>query len=193
MPNNADVTPETTPAQVAITQPGGTTTWSDEISWPGSVFTPPPSSISIDYPGWRAIEASDIVPGSIPTQYYLPGTNVVMTPAQQADYVFNGLILDPSELDFAWRGVTDITFTVNPTLEFSTAYPPATPACFVARHTEVQVEKTASVERTEPGASFSYTLDVANVSEDSAAEGVVVTDAIPADIKITQVNWTGKG
>ncbi|MFK4834629.1 hypothetical protein ACI3KY_02750 [Microbacterium sp. ZW T2_14] len=192
-PNNADVTPETTPAQVAITQPGGTTTWSDEISWPGAVFTPPPSSVSIDFPGWRAIEASDIVPGSIPTQYYLPGTDVVMTPAQQADYVFNGLILDPSELDFAWRGVTDITFTVNPTLEFSTAYPPATPECFVARHTEVQIEKTASVEKTEPGASFSYTLDVANVSDDSAAESVVVTDAIPADIKITDVNWPGKG
>ncbi|WP_347978060.1 SpaA isopeptide-forming pilin-related protein [Microbacterium sp. ProA8] len=191
-PNNADVTPETTPPFVAD-QFTGTGVWAEEISWPGSVFTPPPSSISIDYPGWRAIEASDIVPGSIPTQYYLPGTAVVMTPAQQADYVFNGLILDPSELDFAWRGVTDITFTVNPTLEFSTAYPPATPACFVARHTELEVEKTASVERTEPGASFSYTLDVANVSEDSAAEGVVVTDAIPADVKITQVNWTGKG
>ncbi|WP_203582286.1 prealbumin-like fold domain-containing protein [Microbacterium hibisci] len=193
VPNNADVTPQTSPAQVAITEPGGSLSWSDEIAWPGAVFTPPPSSISIDYPGWRAIEGSDIVPGSIPTQYYLPGTNVVMTPAQQADYVFNGLILDPSELDFAWRGVTDITFTVNPTLEFSTAYPPATPECFVARHTEVQVEKTASVERTEPGKSFSYTLDVANVSEDSAAESVVVTDAIPADIRITAVNWPGKG
>lgn len=191
-PNNPDVTPETTPPFVTD-QYTGTGVWAKEIAWPGAVFTPPPSSISIDYPGWRAIEASDIVPGSIPTQYYLPGTNVVMTPEQQADYVFNGLILDPSELDFAWRGVTDITFTVNPTLEFSTAYPPATPECFVARHTEVQIEKTASVERTEPGKSFSYTLDVANVSDDSAAEGVVVTDAIPADIRITAVNWTGKG
>ncbi|WP_318354384.1 MULTISPECIES: VWA domain-containing protein [Microbacterium] len=192
-PNNADVTPQTSPAQVAITQPGGSTTWSDEIAWPGAVFTPPPSSVSIDYPGWRAIEGSDIVAGSSPTQYYLPGTDVVMTPAQQADYVFNGLILDPSELDFAWRGVTDITFTVNPELQFSTAYPPATPECFVARHTEVQIDKAASVQRTEPGKSFSYTLDVANVSSDSAAEGVVVTDTIPADIRITAVNWPGKG
>ncbi|MFE5407345.1 VWA domain-containing protein [Microbacterium sp. NPDC056569] len=190
-PVNPDVKPTTTPANVALSQPGGTLTWSDEISWPGAAFTP--SGISIDYPGWRAIEVTDIVPGSNPTQYYLPGTNVVMTPAQQDEFVFNGLILDPSELDFAWRGNTEVTLSVNPSQTFSTSYPPATPECFVARHTEVQIEKTASVEKTEPGKSFSYTLDVANVSDDAAAEGVVVTDAIPADIKITAVNWTGKG
>lgn len=183
-------TPTTEPQEVALTQPAGTTTWSDEIAWPGTAFTP--SGISIDYPGWRAIEASDIVPDSIPTQYYLPGTDSVMTPEQQAEYIFNGLILDPSELDFAWRNGTTITFTVNPTLEFSASYPAATPACFVARHTEVQIEKTASVERTEPGDSFAYTLGVANVSDDAAAEGVVVTDPIPADIRITDVTWPGK-
>ena len=26
-----------------------------------------------------------------------------MTPAEAAEFVFNGLILDPSELDYAWR------------------------------------------------------------------------------------------
>jgi len=31
------------------------------------------------------------------------------------------------------------------------------------------------------------------VSTDSAADGVVVTDAIPADLKITDVSWPGKG
>lgn len=190
-PVNPDVKPTTTPANVTLSQPGGTLTWADEISWPGAAFTP--SGISIDYPGWRAIEVTDIVPGSNPTQYYLPGTSNVMTPAQQAEFIFNGLILDPSELDFAWRGNTEVTLSVNPSETFSTSYPPATPECFVARHTEVQIEKTASVEKTEPGKSFSYTLDVANVSDDAAAEGVVVTDQIPADIKITEVNWTGKG
>ncbi|MGU3647046.1 VWA domain-containing protein [Microbacterium sp. C23T] len=190
-PVNQFVTPDTTPANVSLTQPGGTLTWSDEISWPGAAFTP--SGISIDYPGWRAIEVTDIVPGSNPTQYYLPGTSNVMTPAQQAEYVFNGLILDPSELDYSWRYNTEVTISVNPSETFSTSYPPATPECFVARHTEVQIEKTASVERTEPGKSFTYTLDVANVSDDAAAEGVVVTDKIPADLKITAVNWTGKG
>ncbi|MFD4959661.1 SpaA isopeptide-forming pilin-related protein [Microbacterium sp. NPDC058389] len=189
-PVNGAVTPETTPAQVTLSNNNGTT-WSDEIPWVGSAFTP--SGVSIDYPGWRPIESSDIVPGTSPTQYYLPGTTTVMTPGQQAQFVFNGLILDPSELDYSWRLNTEITFTVNPTLTFSTSYPDATPQCFVARHTEVQVEKSASVERTEPGKSFSYTLDVANVSDDAAAEDVVVTDTIPADIKITAVNWPGKG
>ncbi|MBD3942558.1 VWA domain-containing protein [Microbacterium sp. NEAU-LLC] len=189
-PVNDAVTPETSPAQVELSD-NGSTTWSDEIPWVGSAFTP--SGVSIDYPGWRPIAASDIVAGSTPTQYYLPGTTTVMTPEQQAQFVFNGLILDPSELDYSWRLNTEITFTVNPTLTFSTSYPAATPQCFVARHTEVQVEKSASVEHTEPGTSFRYTLDVANVSDDAAAEGVVVTDVIPADVKITAVDWTGKG
>ena len=57
----------------------------------------------------------------------------------------------------------------------------------------VEIEKTASVEQTDPGKSFTYTLDVENVSDDSAAEGVVVTDDIPADLKITDVSWPGRG
>lgn len=183
--------PTTEPTEVAITHPGGTSTWSEEIEWVGTAFTP--SGVSIDYPGWRPIVASDIVPGSNPTQYYLPGTTDVMTPEEQAEFVFNGLILDPTELDYSWRLGSTVTFTVNPTLEFAVEYPPATPECFVARHSDVQIEKTASVEKTEPGKSFTYTLAVENVSDDGAAESVVVTDAIPADIKITDVTWPGKG
>ncbi|MFK4834628.1 SpaA isopeptide-forming pilin-related protein [Microbacterium sp. ZW T2_14] len=183
--------PTTDPQEVAITHPGGDTTWSDEIEWVGTAFTP--SGVSIDYPGWRPIVASDIVPGSIPTQYYMPGTTDVMTPEEQAEFVFNGLILDPSELDYSWRLGSTVTFSVNPTLEFAVEYPPASPECFVARHSDVQIEKTASVEKTDPGASFTYSLAVANMSDDSAAESVVVTDAIPADIKITDVTWDGEG
>jgi len=185
-PNEA--TPETTPSQVSLSQPGGLTTWSDEIPWPGAAFTP--SGISIDYPGWRPLQASDYAPDG---GYYLPGTTTVMTPEEEAQYVFNGLILDPSELDFAWRLPTTLTFTVNPSLSFTTAYPPATPDCFVARHSNVQIEKTASVEKTAPGSSFTYSLAVANVSDDAAAEAVVVTDTIPADLKITDVSWPGEG
>ncbi|MEV5071036.1 DUF11 domain-containing protein [Microbacterium sp. LMI12-1-1.1] len=183
--------PTTEPQEVAITHPGGDTTWSDEIPWVGTAFTP--SGVSIDYPGWRPIVASDIVPGSNPAQYYLPGTTDVMTPEEQAEFVFNGLILDPSELDYSWRLGSTVTFSVNPTLEFAVEYPEATPECSVARHSDVQIEKTASVEKTDPGASFTYTLAVQNVSDDAAAESVVVTDAIPADIKITDVTWAGKG
>ncbi|HEX5859997.1 MAG TPA: hypothetical protein VFY91_17950, partial [Microbacterium sp.] len=181
-------TAETSPAEVALTQPGGTTTWSNEIEWPGSAFTP--SGISIDYPGWRPLQAADYAPGG---GYYLPGTDTVMTAEEQAEFVFNGLILDPSELDFAWRGPTTITFTVNPELVFEAEYPAATPECFVARHTDVQIEKTASAERMTPGDSFTYTIEAENVSDDSAAENVVITDKIPADIRITDVSWVGEG
>jgi uncharacterized repeat protein (TIGR01451 family)/LPXTG-motif cell wall-anchored protein len=184
-------TATTDPAEVAITHAGGTATWSDEIAWPGAAFTP--SGVSIDYPGWRPIELADIVPGSSPTQYYYPGTTDIISAADQANYIFNGLILDDRELDYAWRLGSTVTFSVNPELVFSTEYPAATPDCAVARHSNVQIEKTASVEKTDPGASFTYTLDVANVSDDSAADGVVVTDAIPADLKITDVSWPGKG
>ena len=182
----------TVPPNVTMQQAGGSATWSDVIDWPGSAYTP--SGVAIDYPGWRAIVRSDIVPGSAPTQYYLPGTSDIMTPEQQAMYVYNGLILDPSQLDFAWRGPSTVTFSVNPTISFQVSYPTSTPEdCAVARNTEVQIDKTASVERTEPGKSFRYDLAVQNVSDDSAADGVVVTDAIPADLRITDVRWTGKG
>jgi uncharacterized repeat protein (TIGR01451 family) len=189
-PTNPDVTPETSPSELVF-EFDGAGTWNDVVPWPGAAFTP--SGISIDYPGWRPLEASDYVPGSIPQQYFLPGTANVMTPEQQAQFVFNGLILDPSELDFAWRGLTTIVISVNPELTFTTGYPPATPDCAAARQTELDVQKTASVERTESGGSFTYDIAVENISDDAAAESVVVTDEIPADVRITGVNWPGKG
>ncbi|MGZ0711774.1 DUF7927 domain-containing protein (plasmid) [Coraliomargarita sp. W4R53] len=176
----------TSPANVSMNEAGGTSTWADEIQWPGTEFSP--SGISIDYPGWRAIERQDLAPDG---QYYFPGTDTVMTAAEQSQYVFNGLIVDPSELDFAWSEATSITFSVNPELTFTTAYPAVTPDCAVARHTEVTVEKTASVERSEPGESFDYTISAENVSTDSAAEGVVVTDSIPSDLRVTAITWPG--
>ncbi|MBL3683373.1 VWA domain-containing protein [Leucobacter aridicollis] len=181
-------TADTVPAEVTLTEPGGSTAWTATQTWPGSAFTP--SGISIDYPGWRAIEAADMAAGG---GYLLPGTSTVMTPAQQAEFVFNGLILDPSELDFSWRGNTTIQFSVNPELTFNASYPPATAGCGVARHSQVEIEKDASVTRTQPGKSFDYTLSVKNLSDDSAAEGVVVTDQIPADLKVDSVAWAGQG
>ena len=180
--------PTTDPQEIAITQPGGTSTWSDLIDWPGTAFTP--SGVSIDYPGWRPLVASDYGPNG---GFINPQDGQEYAPADAGDFVFNGLILDPSELDYSWRLQSTVTFSVNPTLEFSVEYPPASPECFVARHSDVQIEKTASVEKTEPGKSFTYSLAVENMSDDSAAEGVVVTDTIPADIKITDVTWPGKG
>lgn len=183
-----NATATTTPGEVTLTQPGGSANWADTATWPGSAFTP--SGVSIDYPGWRALRASDMTPNG---GYFLPGTTTEMTPAEAAEFVFNGLILDPSEIDFAWRGNTTIEFSVNPELTFNASYPPATAGCGVARHTQVEVEKEASVTRTQPGKAFDYTISAKNVSDDSAAEGVVVTDKIPAELRVTDVTWAGKG
>ena len=95
--------PTTDPSVVNYSEAAGDTNpdpliWSNLVQWPGTAFTP--EGVAIDYPGWRPIEASDIAG---PNQYFLPGTTTVMTPAQQALLVFNGLIVDPTELDFAWR------------------------------------------------------------------------------------------
>ncbi|QIG38593.1 DUF11 domain-containing protein [Microbacterium sp. 4R-513] len=160
----------------------------NDIVWPGAEFTP--SGVAIDYPGWRQLEASDYGPNG---GYINPADGLEYAPEDAGAFVFNGLILDPSEIDFAWRDGTQIVFSVNPTLTFNVSYPAATPECFQARHSNVVIDKNASVERTAPGNSFDYTLAVQNVTDDSAADGVVVTDTIPADLKITDVTWTGKG
>ncbi|TXK06297.1 VWA domain-containing protein [Microbacterium mitrae] len=179
---------EHAPASVTMTEPGGQLMWSDSIAWPGSAFTP--SGVSIDYPGWRVLQASDYAPGG---GYYIPGTAIVMTAEEEAMWVFNGLILDPSELDYAWRLETTVVFSVNPELTFSATYPQALPDCAVARHSEVVVEKTASVEKAMPGDTISYTIAAENVSDDSAAEGVIITDEIPATLKVTDISWPGEG
>ncbi|MBN9177720.1 MAG: DUF11 domain-containing protein [Microbacterium sp.] len=183
--------PSTTPADVELSQAGGTLQWTGSTTWPGAAFTP--SGIAIDYPGWRPLAAGDLVPGSNPTQYYLPGTSTVMTPAQQAEYVYNGLILDPSTLDYAWREPSTVTFSVNPSLSTTVVYPSASEDCYQARHTTVEITKTASTQKAMPGDPFSYTLAVANTSDDSAADGVVVTDAIPSTVKVNDITWPGKG
>lgn len=168
--------------------------WTGLAEWPGAAFTP--SGVATDYPGWRPLVAADYGPGGgfiNPADGVEYSPEVALGPVADGGFVFNGLILDPSELDFAWRDLSTVTISVNPTLQFDVEYPPPTPECFQARHSTVEIEKTASVERTNAGQSFTYTLEVANVSDDSAAEGVVVTDSIPSDLKITSVTWPGKG
>ena len=177
----------TEPPSVERTYAAGATTYTDEFPWVGVRSV---SGVGIDNAGLRPLRASDYAPGG---GYYLPGTTTVMTPEQQAAYVVNGLIVDPSEADYAWRGATTLTLTVNPSQTFRIPAMPTGGDCTAARHSDVTIQKTASVERVSPGAQFSYTLEVANVSNDSAAEDVVVTDSIPADIRITDVSWAGKG
>lgn len=159
-----------------------------EITWPGARFTN--GNVAIDYPGWRPLEASDYGPNG---GYINPDDGLEYAPEDAGFFVFNGLILDPSEIDYAWRFGSTVTFTVNPTLTFDVEYPGPEAGCVQARDSNVQIEKSASVERTTPGSAFDYTLAVQNVSDDSAADGVIVTDEIPSDIKITDVSWTGEG
>jgi uncharacterized repeat protein (TIGR01451 family) len=146
--------------------------------------------VAVDYPGWRALQASDYGPDG---GYLNPADGIEYAPEDARFFVYNGLILDPSELDFAWRGESTVTFEVNPTIAFDVEYPTATGACFQARHSQVEIVKTASVENTKPGGALTYDLEVANFSVDSAADGVIVTDEIPADLKITDVTWSGEG
>jgi uncharacterized repeat protein (TIGR01451 family)/LPXTG-motif cell wall-anchored protein len=163
-------------------------TWSGVIGWPGTQFVD--GLVAIDYPGWRPLQASDYTGDG---GFIDPADGLPMTAQEIEDKIYNGLILDDSELDYAWRFDSTVTFSVNPEITLDASYPPASAECFVARHSDVQIEKTASVEQTEPGKSFTYTVDVENVSTDSAADAVVVTDVIPADIKITDVTWPGEG
>ncbi|TXK15967.1 DUF11 domain-containing protein [Microbacterium wangchenii] len=180
--------PVTDPASFERTYPGGSTTHADEFPWVGVRATA--DGVGTDNPGLRPLRAADYAPGG---GYYLPGTTTVMTPEQQAQFVVNGLILDPGEADFAWRGPSTLTLTVNPALTFQIAEMPAGGDCAAARHSEVRIEKTAALERTAPGGSFTYRLEAVNVSPDSAAEGVVITDDIPAQIRVTDVSWPGQG
>ncbi len=153
------------------------------LAWPGAGFGP--GGVSTDWPGWRPLRASDYAPDG--SNYYLPGTTTPMTAEQRQTHLFNGMILDDSELDYSWRFGSKVTFSVNPEISFNVAYPDASADCMVARSTKVEITKTASVTETVPGESFDYDLAVKNVAGNGAADGVVVTDPIPSHLKVDQV------
>ena len=91
-------TPTTAPASVAKAYAGGSTTVADEFPWVGTAFTPSGcrSTIRVGV-RWRR-RITWLVVG-ITSRH-----GSVMTPADEAEmFIFNGLILDPSELDYAWR------------------------------------------------------------------------------------------
>jgi hypothetical protein len=144
---------------------------SGQILWPGGVVTP--DNVAIGFPGWRAIVESDLNPDGT-----LKDPNAI---------TFEGLIYDPSTVATdAWRYDSTVTIQVNPTQTVTVSYPPATAACAVKRPTDLTITKTASVQTTAPGGSFTYNLAVKNVNL-GAASPVTVTDKIPADIKITGI------
>lgn len=87
---------------------------SGRVDWPGVVFNS--EGISIDWPGWRPLRASDFGPDGLP----LPGL-----------VVYGNSVADASELDQAWREPALVTFSVNPTVSYTAVYPAATPECAV--------------------------------------------------------------
>lgn len=141
------------------------------LPWPGAEFSQ--GGAAIDWPGWRPLTADDLDADGQP----LPGLNV-----------FNGLVEDVSEGDYAWRGQTRVTFQVNPETTFTAGYPPATPECVVPMATELDIEKTASVDVVAGGTAFDYTIEVTNVHDYGAAAGIVLTDEIPDTIRVTDVD-----
>ncbi|MDE0545316.1 hypothetical protein [Microbacterium sp. C7(2022)] len=164
-------TPDTQPAvpsEVTLTLESGD---SGRIVWPGADFAA--NDVSILWPGYRALVESD---------YNADGT-LAVDPA----LVYNGLVLDTDYETYPWRLGSTVTLSVNPTLTLAASYPAATANCAVPRSADMQVTKTASASSVSPGESFDYTLAVENVSVDAAADPVVITDMIPADIRVDEI------
>lgn len=68
----------------------------------------------------------------------------------------------------------------------ATVYPEDSPDCAVTRVPELTLDKTADVETVEEGGTVAYTLTVTNEGY-GATNDVVLTDAVPADLRVTSV------
>jgi uncharacterized repeat protein (TIGR01451 family) len=156
------------PAQVQLELASGD---SGRIGWPGAVFAP--NGNSIQWPGYRPLTEAD---------YNADGTLAV-----DPTLVYNGLVLDTTFESHPWRLGSTVTLSVNPEVTVNTSYPEATVNCAVPRSADMTIAKTASVETVEPGDAFEYDLVAANVSVDSVADPVVITDVIPAELRVDDI------
>ncbi|WP_194397472.1 LPXTG cell wall anchor domain-containing protein [Microbacterium atlanticum] len=161
--------PAPNPANVQRTLSSGD---SGTILWPGGRLAP--NDVSIQWPGYRPLTIAD---------YDVATGALLVDPA----LVYNGMVLDTSYPTYPWRLASTVTISVNPTLVFQTSYPPQTANCEVPRSADLVIEKTATVQATAPGASFRYGLTVSNLAVDSVADPVVVTDVIPADLRVDSI------
>ncbi|TGO04929.1 LPXTG cell wall anchor domain-containing protein [Serinibacter arcticus] len=159
------------PAQVVRTLASGD---SGEIAWPGTVYSP--TGQAVDLPGWRAMTAADLNPD---------GT------LRAGLQTRAGLVRDTAEADSAWFGATTVTFSVNPQVVLTATYPQV-PACPMDQHPAIALTKTASVEQVAPGGSFNYAIDVSN-SGLGAATPLVLSDPIPASLKVTGITTSTEG
>ena len=161
--------PTPVPASVQRTLQSGDT---GRIAWPGAAFAS--NGVSIDWPGYRPLAESD----------YDPVTGALLV---DSSLVYNGMVLDTSDATFPWRLGTTVTISVNPTAVFQVEYPPPSENCEVPRNAGLEITKTASVTTTAPGESFTYGIAVRNVSVDSAADPVTLTDPIPASLRVDSI------
>ncbi|SIN70021.1 prealbumin-like fold domain-containing protein [Agromyces cerinus] len=139
------------------------------LLWPGAELDE--NGIPIMWPGWRPITEADLT-ADPPLQRFLD------------------LVFDPSLPDAPWHDEVNpstITFSINPSQSVLAVYPQATPACAIEREPALDIVKTASVTQANPGADFSYSLQVTSTGI-GAADPVELFDEIPADLRVDSIS-----
>ncbi|WP_194408819.1 DUF11 domain-containing protein [Microbacterium cremeum] len=175
MPITMTWAPTTGPADPAEVQRVLASGDSGSIVWPGAAFAG--NGNSIEWPGYRLLTEAD----------YNPDGTLAVDPS----LVYNGRVLDTSYPTYPWRLDSTVTFEVNPTVVVEVTYPPQTENCAMPRSAAMLIEKTASKTSVAPGEGFDYTLVGSNISVDSVADPVVITDVIPASLRVDSVTTDG--
>jgi uncharacterized repeat protein (TIGR01451 family) len=146
---------------------------SGDLLWPGMVLNS--DGIAISWPGWRALEPSDF-------------------PLKPGVSIYGTQIEDPSLPSFAFRLPMAVTFEMNPSETVTVQYPGVTPAgCAVPREPDLHIAKTASVTSVPEGGTFSYDINVNNVSTLGVAYPVTLSDPIPSTLKVTGITTASTG
>lgn len=96
------------------------------------------------------------------------------------------MVEDESLPEHALRGDVILRFTINPESSAAVSYVGITPDCLAERDTVLEITKTADAERVDAGDTLTYTIEVRNTGN-GAARDVVVTDQIPAELKVEKV------
>ncbi|NYG20567.1 putative cupredoxin-like copper-binding protein [Agromyces hippuratus] len=145
--------------------------WDDRsgrLLWPGAELDE--NGIPIMWPGWRPITEADLT-ADPPLERFLD------------------LVFDPTLPDAPWHDEVNpstITFSINPSQSVLAVYPQATPACAIEREPALDIVKTASVSQANPGADFSYSLQVTSTGI-GAADPVELFDEIPANLRVDSI------
>ena len=99
---------------------------------------------------------------------------------------WQNLVEDESLREHALRGDVVVRFSINPVQDVATSYPDVTPDCLVDRDTQLEISKSVDAERVDAGDRLSYEIEVRSTGN-GAARDVVVTDEVPAQLKVERV------